>query len=63
MNKDAEGRPNYSKNEINDVITESNFEINSMLETANPNVIASKFNSLDTLYSNYAFLSPVKKRV
>ena len=30
MNKDAEGRPNYSKNEINDVITESNFEINSM---------------------------------
>ena len=61
MNKDAEGRSNYSKNEINDVITESNFEINSMLETANPNVIASKFNSLDTLYSNYAFLSPVKK--
>jgi ABC-type phosphate/phosphonate transport system permease subunit len=31
-----------------------------MLETANPNVIASKFNSLDTLYSKYSFLSPVK---
>ena len=61
MNKNTEGRPTYSKNEINDVITESNFEINSMLETANPNVIASKFNSLDTLYSNYAFLYPVKK--
>ena len=59
-NKGADGRPAYSKNEINDVITESNFEINSMLETANPNVIASKFISLDTLYANYAFLSPVK---
>ena len=58
--KDADGRPAYSKNEINDVITESNFEINSMLETANPNVIASKFNSLDILYSKYSFLSPVK---
>ena len=61
MNKDMEGRSIYSKNEINDVITESNFEINSMLETANPKVIASKFNSLDTLYNNFAFLSSVKK--
>ena len=60
QNKGVDGRPAYSKNEINDVITESNFEINSMLETANPNVIASKFNSLDTLYSKYSFLSPVK---
>ena len=60
MNKDMEGRSIYSKNEINDVITESNFEINSMLETANPKVIVSKFNSLDTLYNNYTFLSPVK---
>jgi peptide/nickel transport system permease protein len=60
QNKGVDGRPVYSKNEINDVITESNFEINSMLETANPNVIASKFNSLDTLYSKYSFLSPVK---
>jgi peptide/nickel transport system permease protein len=60
QNKDTHGRPAYSKNEINDVITESNFEINSMLETANPNVIASKFNSLDILYSKYSFLSPVK---
>ena len=59
-NKDVVGRPKYSKNEINDVITESNFEINSMLETANPNVIASKFNSLDKLYANYSFLKPVK---
>ena len=61
VNKDMEGRSIYSKNEINDVITESNFEINSMLETANPKVIASKFNSLDTLYNNFAFLSSVKK--
>ena len=60
VNKDMEGRSIYSKNEINDVITESNFEINSMLETANPKVIVSKFNSLDTLYNNYTFLSPVK---
>ena len=60
QNKDTNGRRAYSKNEINDVITESNFEINSMLETANPNVIASKFNSLDILYSKYSFLSPVK---
>tara|TARA_B100000886_G_scaffold340081_1_gene307822 strand:+ start:1150 stop:2646 length:1497 start_codon:yes stop_codon:yes gene_type:complete len=60
MNKDMEGRSIYSKNEINDVITESNFEINSMLETANPKVIVSKFNSLDTLYNNYTFLSSVK---
>ena len=50
-----EGRSIYSKNEINDVITESNFEINSMLETANPKVIASKFNSLDTLYAIFFF--------
>ena len=58
-NINPDGRPVYSKNEINDVITESNFEINSMLETANSNVISSKFSLLTELYSKYTFLSPV----
>jgi ABC-type antimicrobial peptide transport system permease subunit len=52
--------PVYSKNEINDVITQSNFEVNAMLETANPSVLESKFNSLNELYANYSFLSGVK---
>ena len=53
----------YTKNQINDVITESNFEINSMLETANPGVLKSKMADLDVLYSKYSFLMPVKDKV
>ena len=60
MNTDIDSNPLYSKNEINDVITQSNFEVNAMMETANPSVLESKFNSLDELYSNYSFLSVVK---
>ncbi|MDG1189580.1 MAG: hypothetical protein P8N00_03430, partial [Flavobacteriales bacterium] len=59
-NLNSEGSPVYSKNEINDVITQSNFEVNAMLETANPSVLESKFNSLNELYSKYSFLSGVK---
>ncbi|MBL6873505.1 MAG: ABC transporter permease [Flavobacteriales bacterium] len=61
MNIDQDSIPLYSKNEINDVITQSNFEINAMLETANPSVLESKFNSLADLYAKYGFLSGVKK--
>ena len=60
-NLDSDGSPVYSKNEINDVITQSNFEVNAMLETANPSVLESKFNSLNQLYAKYSFLSSVKK--
>ncbi len=59
-NLNSDGSPVYSKNEINDVITQSNFEVNAMLETANPSVIESKFNSLNELYAKYSFLSGVK---
>jgi len=60
LNTDQENNPLYSKNEINDVITQSNFEVNAMLETANPSVLESKFASLEELYSRYGFLSVVK---
>lgn len=59
-NLNSDGSPVYSKNEINDVITQSNFEVNAMLETANPSVLESKFNSLNELYAKYSFLSGVK---
>lgn len=62
QNIDEDGKPLFSKNEINDVITQSNFEINAMLESANPNVLSSKFSSLNNLYANYSFLSPVHKQ-
>ncbi|MEC8611007.1 MAG: ABC transporter permease [Bacteroidota bacterium] len=49
-----------SKNEINDIITKSNFAINAMLETAKPEVLQTKFDSLTFLYNKFEFLAPVK---
>ncbi|MGC6490444.1 MAG: ABC transporter permease [Flavobacteriales bacterium] len=60
-NLDSLGKGLYTKNEINDIITKSNFEINAMLETAKPDVIASKFESLSKLYQSYDFLKPVEQ--
>ena len=51
----------YTKNQINEAITKSSFEISAILETANPSVLASKMSNLDELYSEYQFLSPVAK--
>ena len=49
----------YSKNEINDVLTKSSFEISAMQETAIPEVLASKTAALDKLYASYEFLAPI----
>tara|TARA_B100000927_G_scaffold56350_1_gene43177 strand:+ start:2080 stop:3573 length:1494 start_codon:yes stop_codon:yes gene_type:complete len=52
-------KPLYSKNEINDVITKSSFEISAMMETANPEVLKVKWKNLNELYNKYPFLSNV----
>ena len=52
----------YTKNQINDAITKSSFEISAILETANPGVLKSKMADLDLLYSKYSFLMPVKEK-
>ena len=57
-----EGKPLYTKNEINDVITRSSFDVSAMMETANPDVLAAKWESSNELYAKYAFLSPVKEK-
>lgn len=49
----------YTKNEINDLITKSSFEIGAMLETANPEVLNYKRNELEEIYTNYSFLQPI----
>lgn len=51
----------FTKNQINEAITNSSFEISAILETANPDVLASKMSNLDELYLQYEFLSPVAK--
>jgi peptide/nickel transport system permease protein len=51
----------YTKNQINDAITKSSFEISAILETAKPGVLASKMSNLDTLYLKYDFLKVVQK--
>jgi peptide/nickel transport system permease protein len=51
----------YTKNQINDAITKSSFEIGTILETANPDVLTSKMLILDELYQEYDFLSLVSK--
>ncbi len=60
LNQDTISNFSLTKNEINDIITRSNFEINAMLETAKPGVLESKFSTLSTLYNKYDFLTPVK---
>jgi len=57
---DENSIPLFSKNEINDVVTQSSFEINALFETANPSVLNSKFKNLNEIYSKYDFLAPVK---
>ena len=54
MNKDEEGALFILKMKSMTLLLNL-FEINSMLETANPNVIVSKFNSLDTYITNMPF--------
>ena len=58
--KNEEGKPAYSKNEINDVITQSSFDVSAMMETANQDVLDAKWNSLNQLYESYPFFSKIK---
>ena len=58
--KNEEGKPAYSKNEINDVITQSSFDVSAMMETANKGVLDAKWNSLNQLYESYPFFSKIK---
>jgi peptide/nickel transport system permease protein len=53
--------PIFTKNQINDAITQSSFEISAILETANPSVLESKMSNLDMLYSKYGFLNSISK--
>ena len=49
---DENGKTLYSKNEINDVITQSSFDIGAMMETASPAVLNAKWENLNqTLYN------------
>ena len=41
--KDENGKALYSKNEINDVITQSSFDVSAMMETASPAVLNAKW--------------------
>ena len=50
--KDENGKTLYSKNEINDVITQSSFDISAMMETASPAVLNAKWENLNKLYNN-----------
>ena len=54
-------KPFFTKNQINDAITQSSFEISAILETANPSVLESKMSNLDMLYSKYGFLNSISK--
>ena len=58
--KNEEGKTAYSKNEINDVITQSSFDVSAMMETANKGVLDAKWNSLNQLYESYPFFSKIK---
>jgi peptide/nickel transport system permease protein len=58
--RDEEGKALYSKNEINDVITQSSFDIGAMMETANPAVLEAKLTSLNELYETYPFFESIK---
>lgn len=58
--KNEEGKPAYSKNEINDVITQSSFDVSAMMEAANQGVLDAKWNSLNQLYESYPFFSKIK---
>ena len=48
------------QNEINDVITQSSFDVSAMMETANKGVLDAKWNSLNQLYESYPFFSKIK---
>lgn len=58
--KNEDGKPAYSKNEINDVITQSSFDVSAMMETANQGVLNAKWSSLNQLYDTYPFFSKIK---
>ena len=58
--KDKNGNTLYSKNEINDVITQSSFDVSAMMETANPAVLNAKWEQLDKLYNTYPFFGEIK---
>ena len=47
----------YSKNEINDVKNNSNFDVLSLLETYNESTIESKLASLESTYKKYPFIT------
>ena len=58
--KDKNGKALYSKNEINDVITQSSFDVSAMMETASPAVLNAKWKNLDKLYNTYPFFGEIK---
>ena len=57
---DENGKTLYSKNEINDVITQSSFDIGAMMETASPAVLNAKWENLNKLYTTYPFFGEIK---
>jgi len=58
--RDENGKALYSKNEINDVITQSSFDVSAMMETANHAVLTAKWENLDKLYNTYPFFGEIK---
>ena len=58
--KDENGKSLYSKNEINDVITQSSFDVSAMMETASPAVLNAKWEKLNNLYDTYPFFGEIK---
>ena len=58
--KDENGKSLYSKNEINDVITQSSFDVSAMMETASPAVLNAKWENLNKLYDTYPFFGEIK---
>lgn len=57
---DPKAIPNYSGNEIQDILNKSRINLLRLMETTEDQAITNRFNSLKRLYARYGFLEPLQ---